>query len=111
MIVLPFQINARQYSVYIGFDEEGLERMKAYDPGEVVVRDWGLPFARLELKDIIIGYYTAKDFEDIQRLGAEGKGHEALRLLTRGWAFRPEKGDYKGGKPLSLLNSDGEKTQ
>lgn len=107
MISIPFQINDRQYSVYLGFDDEGLERMKAYDPGEVIVRDFGSPFTNLQLKDIIVGYYTAKDFEEIQRLGAAGKGLEALRLLTRGWAFRPEKGDYDGGKPLSLLPDEG----
>jgi hypothetical protein len=108
MLSIPFQINEREYSVYLGFDDEGLERMKAYDPGEVVVRDFGLPYNRLRLKDIIVGYYSAKDFEDIQLLVAEGKPKEVLRLLTRGYAFRPDKGDYAGGKPLSLLNKEGE---
>jgi hypothetical protein len=49
MLSIPFQINDSEYSVYLGFDDEGLERMKAYDPGEVVVRDFGLPYNRLRL--------------------------------------------------------------
>lgn len=107
MISIPFQISEREYCVYIGFDEEGLERMKAYDPGEVIVRDFGPPFTQLRLKDIIVGYYTAKDLEEIQRLGAAGKGREALRHLTRGYAFRPERGDHPNGKPLSLFRDEG----
>jgi hypothetical protein len=70
MLSIPFQINDSEYSVYLGFDDEGLE--------------------------------------DIQLLVAEGKPKEVLRLLTRGYAFRPDKGDYAGGKPLSLLNKEGE---
>jgi hypothetical protein len=102
VLVIPFAIDARRYSVYVGFDDEGMERLKAYDPGELVLKQLGEPWISRELKDVLIGYCSPADFAKIQEIIAETNNPgEALLYLTRGWKYRPDAGDHDFG-PISV---------
>ncbi len=92
MLTIPIRINATEYSIFVVLEDENLTRMRWYDPAEVVTSKMG-EWAKLKVRDIIIGYGSADDIAEVHRLSAEGKGKEALRLLTRGWKFRPLLGD------------------
>jgi hypothetical protein len=97
MIVIPFQVSKTQYSVYVGFDDEGIDRMKAYDPGELTMNKLPPAFRALELKDVIVGYCSEADFTRVQQMMIEdGNPVRALRHLTRGFKFRPDAGDHDG---------------
>jgi hypothetical protein len=97
MVVIPFQINERQYSVFVGFDEQGIQRMREYDPAELVLQKLPDRFQRLQLKDVLFGYCDDDDMSKIQvMLSEDGTPGRALRYLSRGWKFRQDFGDHDG---------------
>jgi hypothetical protein len=114
MITIPFQVSATEYSVYIGLGDDNIERVRQYDPAEVVLSQLGEPFQRLKLKDIVVGYCSEDDFKKVQEIyHAEPTNagmKKALRYLTRGYKFRPEFGDHDG-PPLSIKIDPKEPTQ
>jgi hypothetical protein len=65
MITIPFQVSATEYSVYIGLGDDNIERVRQYDPAEVVLSQLGEPFQRLKLKDIVVGYCSEDDFKKV----------------------------------------------
>lgn len=99
MFVIPFQVNATEYSIFVALQDDSLARMKEYDPAEVNLNKLG--FEKLKLKDVIIGYATDADFQECMKLANGGDVRILLRRLSRGFLFRPEAGDYDG-PPLSL---------
>ncbi len=102
MIVIPFQVDPRQYSVMVAFDEEGLDRLRKYDPGELVLSKLGPPWTGLKLKDVVITFCNADDLERVKRWCTVGDVKSAYKWLTRGWQFRPDLGDHDRD-PESLL--------
>ena len=106
MLILPFQLSPSEtYSLFIGFDDEGIDRLRTYDPG--VVQQDQLPpeWSQLKLVEVIVGYYTADDQQHIVSLLQDGHFREALRYLTRGFTYKPELGDHDG-PAVSLLRRD-----
>lgn len=101
MIVLPFQIDNERYSVLLALDDEGLQRVKQYDPAELVLDKLGEPWTHLKLKDVLVTYCNAQDLKRVQELSDEGNPQAAYRYLTRGWVFRPDLGDHDN-PPTSL---------
>lgn len=101
MTVLPFQLNAREYSVLIAFDDEGIERIRLYDPGELHLSMLGPPWIHLKLRDVIVTYCNADDLVRANEMCAAGDQKGAYRWLTRGFVFRPDQGDHDG-PPVSL---------
>ncbi len=110
MMCVPFAIDDKHYSVFVVLEDENLERMRAYDPAELVLSKVEGNFPGKRLKDIVIGYATAADVAEVLRLANDGKPREALKYLSRGWAFKPEAGDYDGPY-LSVKKQAGESTQ
>jgi len=108
MIVIPFQLNDREYSVFVMLQDDNLERIRIYDPAEVQINKLGERFQKLKLKDVIIGYGTDDDQRKVLELCGAGQPREALKYLSRGFAFRPDQGDHDFG-PLSLKTKPGEK--
>jgi len=110
MFVIPFQINQREYSIFIALQHDNLERIAAYDPAEVQMDKIPLKFARLRLKDILIGYSTEDELRQVLQLLEAGQSRDALKLLARGFAFKPNAGDHDGPY-LSLKKQPGETKQ
>lgn len=112
MFVIPFQVSETEYSVFVGIDDEGLSRMKEYDPAELVLSK--LPLEKLhlqdlKLKDVLFGYCSESDAQHVMKLMTEANSSRpGLQYLTRGWKFRPEMGDHDG-PPLSMRNDPEEK--
>ena len=93
MFVMPFQLNEREFSVFVAIQDDNIERMRVYDPAEFSIAKMGLPWRNLKLKDIIIGYATEADMLHFQKLCQQGKQGEGLQYLSRGWKYRPDQGD------------------
>jgi hypothetical protein len=94
MLVIPFTISATEYSIFVILQEDNLDRMKAYDPAEVVVTKIAasseIAKARL-LHDVVIGYATDAEVKALISPGADIG--VLLKNLSRGFRFRPEVGD------------------
>jgi hypothetical protein len=96
MLCIPFQVSETHFSLFITLDDASLSRMKQYDPAEVTFAKVmeGSTMKGLILKDIIIGYATAKDIAHILDLAKTDQPlREGLKYLSRGYAFRPDQGD------------------
>lgn len=107
MMVLPFQVSSTEYSLFVILQDENLDRMRVYDPAEITISKLSSTVSGLDLKDVIIGYATRPEAQEVVRLCVEGKIKEALRMLSRGWRYRPELGDYDGPY-LSMRQDDGD---
>lgn len=108
MIVIPFSLNHREYSVFVALDDDGMGRIKQYDPAQVDFSTMPAEFHNKHLSKVIVGYATAADIQYILKLSHEGRMGEGLEYLSRGFAFKPELGDHDG-PPLSLKREDGER--
>jgi hypothetical protein len=77
--------------------------MRQYDPAEVNIPKLGGYWWRLKLRDVVLAYATAADWEHAKQLFDAGEGQAAMRYLSRGFRYRPDQGDhddpYKSLKP------------
>jgi len=102
--VIPWQVDATHYSVMIVLQDGNIDRMRAYDPVEIPLSMMGPTFAGLELRDVTVTYATDADLREVERLAQQGEIRDALRYLTRGFRFRPDRGDHDG-PPSTLKKS------
>lgn len=109
MYVIPFQVSETTYSIMVVLLDENIERIKQRDPAEVTMKSLGSLWESLKLKDIIITYTTEAEMAQMMQLCATGRTPEALRRLTRGFVFRPDKGDHDGPY-LSMKPNPGDKS-
>ena len=107
MIVIPFSLNAREYSIFVALQDDNVDRMKQYDSAQVDVSAMPPEFRHKRLMKVIVGWATTEDIQHVIALGLDDKGAEALQYLSRGFEFRPDKGDYDGA-PLSVKPKTGE---
>ncbi len=100
MIMIPLAWPDGSFDLIVVLEDENLERMREYDPAEIKWRDLG-KFSQYRPKTIQIGYGTSEDVKKISELSQQGKVAEAIKLVSRGWKYRPEAGDHDFG-PVSL---------
>jgi hypothetical protein len=110
MIVIPFEINAQEFNMFVVLENDNLERMKLFDPAQVDLSKLSGNFRHKRLNTLIVGYGTAEDIQRVLALAKEGKVQDGLKYLSRGFAFRPEAGD-NDGPYLSLRKQEGEVEQ
>lgn len=101
LYTIPFPVGPLHYSVIVVLSDENIERIRERDPVEVVTPEiaavMGPEYAWRTLRDVVITYATADEMVTAAALIKDGKVREALQLLTRGYRYRPDRGD--GGKP------------
>jgi hypothetical protein len=107
MYTVPFQINSREYSIFIVLEDENIERMKAYDPAQLNLITMGPHWKHLRIRDIHVGYAAAADIKLVTDLIQDNKAAEALAFLSRG--FRRELGDNE--PPYLVAEAKGETAQ
>lgn len=101
MFVMPFSVGAGQFSVMVVIEAGNIERLKANDPAEVSIAKLGPPWIDLMLKDVLIVMPTPEDAARAMAMATSGNGPAALRFLSRGFAYRPDKGD--NDKPYETI--------
>jgi hypothetical protein len=93
MLVIPFALSDREYSIFVLLGPENLDRIKAYDPAEVSIPKMAASETTRgrTLRDVIIGYATDAEAAAILKPGADVGA--VLRHLSRGFRYRPDRGD------------------
>lgn len=93
MMMIPFQVGADEYSVFVILEAENVRRMAENDPAQINV--WKMPdeFTRLKLRDVIISTPSPEDIAEAVLLIRSGKSQQALEFLSRGFKFKPKEGD------------------
>lgn len=108
MLTIPLRISSNRAALLIVLEDDNLARIKEYDPASVELNKMPVAFRDVRFTEIHVMYATPEEIQQVQELGADGKMDEALRILTRGWQYRPEQGDHdqayisvKGGSDKS----------
>ena len=65
MTVIPFIVSKTQYSIYVILGTDNLERIRQYDPAEITLDKMGELYSGLQLKDVIIGYATDDEVQQV----------------------------------------------
>jgi hypothetical protein len=97
MILLTAQRADNTVYLVIVMGNDNVERIKQYDPVEVIWKELPWKLSSRVPHTIGISYATGEEMAAIEKLAAEGKSNEALALVTRGWQYHPEKGDHDFG--------------
>lgn len=96
MMTLPLQIDPTCYDLFVVMEDENLERIKKYDPAEILGKNLGMPWQLLRIRNIVILYATAEESKRLSSVASKEDVVHNLKNLSRGWAFRPDKGDHDG---------------
>ena len=96
MLSIPVRLNETEYVLFIALQDANIERIKQYDPAEVVLEKLGGDWAKLALKQIHITYATEEDERTITELFREGNVRDAVRFMRRGFKYQPTMGDHDG---------------
>lgn len=93
MMTVPLQIDAVHFDLFVILEDENIERIKNYDPAELVGKSLGSPWIYLRIRNVIILYATADETRRLSECANKPATVDMLRHLSRGWEHRPDKGD------------------
>lgn len=85
MMCVPIQTGPDEYTVVVIFFDENIRRMKDYDPGELVISKFGLPWAAMRLKTLHFHYATTEEGNKLSGLKDMTELKDFLNYLSRGW--------------------------
>ena len=94
MLVVPFQVSPTDFSVFVVLREENVQRIMKYDPAEFRMRSLPPEWQGMRLKDVVIGFATEAEVEDLLKAKSREAMAEKLQKLSRGWKFKPDRGDH-----------------
>ena len=97
--VIPFQISPTHFSVMVIMSEGSIERLKSYDPAEIVIGGLKGPWDKLKIQDVIIGFLTDEERNDLEKRARAGLIHprDINKLIARQFKYRPDMGDHDHG--------------
>lgn len=101
MLVIPAQFSPSEYHLFVVLDDDGVERMRLHDPGEIPLGSLSDPFKDLVLRKFVLCYASDEEMERIAEWAKQGKLDKIIKLLTGGWRYRPDRGD--GAAPQRLI--------
>ena len=84
----------------IVLDEVSIERIKRYDPAEVQWPQLPPIYSSRRPATIGVAFATKSDQAEIERMAASGDPNwqeQAIKLVTRGFEYRPDEGDHDFG--------------
>jgi len=96
MLVIPIQSSQNEFDIFVVLEDLNIERIKAYDPAELRVGALPPIWQRLKVKTITLLYATKEEVEDLKATNDEKALTSVLSHLSRGFQYRPDKGDYDG---------------
>lgn len=106
MLTIPLQLNEKEYILFIALQDPNIERIKQYDPAEIVPAKLGAPWSALTLKEMHITYATPEDEKLITEMCQVGNVRGALQHLCRGFKYKPTMGDHDGAYFSKLTGKD-----
>jgi hypothetical protein len=96
MLAIPLQVDAACYDLFVVMKDENIDRLKRYDPAEIVGKNLGMPWQVLRIRNIVILYATYEETQRLVSLTNKEDVVKQLKELSRGWAYRPDRGDNDG---------------
>jgi hypothetical protein len=93
MMTVPLQVNAVQFDLFVILEIENIERIKQYDPAEIVGKNLGHPWKDLKIRNVMILFATAEETKRLSGCPSKEAVVTMLKELSRGWTYRPDKGD------------------
>lgn len=109
MMLIPCESKDGTLDLWVILLDANVGRIKAYDPAEVNVDKLPPPYKGLPIKSIMICYATDDEAAKVMALIRAGRLKDALRLVSRGWVYRPDQGDddsqYRSMMDLKKLDS------
>lgn len=93
MMTVPLMINEREFDLVIALELSNLDRMREHDPAEIVKAHLGEPWTRLQMRNIVLAYLTEKEAQEFPKRMRDDS-EAALKWLTRGFRYRPDRGDH-----------------
>lgn len=98
MRCIPAIISEDYYDLFIILREDNLTQIKRYDPAEVTTLSLPIECLSRKVNNIVIMYATDTDLKLVEALCERGNVQGALRHLSRGFTWRPNKGDGSAGE-------------
>lgn len=97
MIAIPIQVSDTHYDIVLVFDDKTIDRIKEYNPAEFKPANMAMPmFEKLNINNISFAYATEAEIKRIIEFQMARDLRSILKLLSRGWKYRPELGDHDG---------------
>lgn len=111
MLITRVRNNGR-VDIVIVLADENIERMKRYDPAEIVWADLPSEYSSRRPGAVAVAFATAEDQAEIERMSRtdpENWKERALKLISRGFEFRPDLGDHDFGPTVLGKPTEGPK--
>lgn len=94
MQIIPLTISIHEFDLWVILEAENIERMRAYDPAEVILDKLPEPWNSMRVRNIQLCYATPLDMAEVTKRLQAGEIQHALKFLSRGFRFRPDAGDH-----------------
>lgn len=96
MISIPMQVNDLLYDLFVILEDENIERIKNYDPAEIVTQNMPKPWRSMSIRNVILMRATSEEMIHITSLHNFDDVKAAIKNLSRGWKYKPKSGDNDG---------------
>lgn len=94
MLAIPVATRgANEMHLILIFSDDGMERLKAADPAQIEVSRLGEPWCHRKVVGVTLAYESVENLAKVMRWLDAGDYQSAFKFITRGFTFRPEKGD------------------
>lgn len=111
MIVIANVRRNGRVDIVIVLAEENIERIKAYDPAEIIWSQMPAEYSMRRPGTIGVAFCSAAEQKQIEEMSANDPDwkEKAIKLVCRGFEFRPDKGDHDFGPTIMGKPTEGVK--
>lgn len=112
MIILTKLRRNGTVDLLIVLTQESIERIRAYDPAEIIWSQLPPEYSMRKPHVIGVGFCTEPEQKEIERLSNSGDPNwkeKAFAMISRGFAYKPEAGDHDFGPTVLGKPTEGPK--
>src|ERR1017187_5493310 len=96
VIIIPLRLGETDFLAVVVLKADNIERIKQYDPAEIMPSKLGEPWCYLRMSEVEITFATDDEEAQVIAMCRNGDVKGAIRLLTRGFKYRQHAGDHNG---------------
>ena len=96
MLLLPIPTETRRLKLLVVLEHDEIDRMKRYDPAQVMWDDLGL-YRNIPVESVTISYLKPEHAKDFYEWARTGQIKRCVDLIMSGFEFRPDLGDNDHG--------------
>lgn len=111
MLMLTRVHRSGTVDLLIVLSEESIERIRKYDPAEIIWAQLPPEYAMRKPHVIGVGFCTEAEQKEIERLSNSDPDwkEKAFAMISRGFAYKPEAGDHDFGPTVLGKPTEGKK--